>query len=92
VEPHLLPAGESHASGWLVSVTVRNDGGAAADVPVVIRSGTFSTTRRMRIAGFDTSTERVLVESAPSEVVVNDGSTPEVSSSTHTQKIAPAAQ
>ena len=92
VEPHLLPAGESHASGWLVSVTVRNDGGAAADVPLVIRSGTFSTTRRMRIAGFATSTERVLVESAPSEVVVNDGSTPEVSSSTHTQKIAPAGQ
>ena len=92
VEPHLLPAGESHASGWLVSVTVRNDGGAAADVPLVIRSGTFSTTRRMRIAGFATSTERVLVESAPLEVVVNDGSTPEVSSSTHTQKIAPAGQ
>jgi len=90
VEPHLLPAGETHASGWLVSVTVRNDGGATADVPLVIRSGTFSTTRRMRIAGFATSTERVLVESAPSEVVVNDGSTPEVSSSTHMQQIAPA--
>jgi hypothetical protein len=44
----------------------------------------------MRIAGFATSTERVLVESAPSEVVVNDGSTPEVSSSTHMQQIAPA--
>jgi hypothetical protein len=92
VEPHLLPAGESHASGWLVSVTVRNDGAATADVPVVIRSGTFSTTRRMRIAGFASSTERVLVESAPSEVVVNDGSTPEVSSSTHTQKITSAGQ
>jgi hypothetical protein len=92
VEPHLLPAGETHASGWLVSVTVRNDGGAAADVPLIIRSGTFSTTRRMRIAAFASSTERVLVETPPSEVVVNDGSTPEVRSSTHKQEIAPPAQ
>jgi hypothetical protein len=89
VEPHLLPAGETHASGWLVSVTVRNDGGAVADVPLVIRSGTFSTTRRMRIGAFTSSTERVLVESAPTEVVVNDGSTPEVRSSMHTQQVAP---
>ena len=89
VEPHLLPAGETHASGWLVSVTVRNDGGAVADVPLVIRSGTFSTTRRMRIGTFTSSTERVLVESAPTEVVVNDGSTPEVRSSMHTQQVAP---
>jgi hypothetical protein len=92
VEPHLLPAGETHASGWLVSVTVHNDGGAAADVPLIIRSGTFSTTRRMHIAGFASSTERVLVETSPSEVVVNDGSTPEVRSSTHKQEIAPPAK
>jgi len=88
VEPHLLPAGETHASGWLVSVTVRNDGGAAADVPLIIRSGSFSTTRRIRIGAFATTTERVLVEAPPSQVVVNDGSTPEVSSSTHTQAVA----
>jgi hypothetical protein len=91
VEPHLLPAGETHASGWLVSVTVRNDGGAAADVPLIIRSGSFSTTRRIRIAGFASTTERVLVETRPTQVVVNDGSTPEVSSSTHTQTVAAAA-
>jgi len=88
VEPHLLPAGETHSSGWLVSVTVRNDGGAVADVPLVIRSGSFSTTRRMRIPGFSSTTERVLVETPPSQVVVNDGGTPEVRSSMHTQLIA----
>ncbi len=89
VEPHLLPAGETHASGWLVSITVRNDGGAVADVPLVIRSGTFSTTQRMRIGAFASRTERVLVESAPTEVMVNDGSTPEVRSSVHTQQVPP---
>jgi len=72
----------------LVSVTVRNDGGAVADVPLVIRSGSFSTTRRMRIPGFSSTTERVLVETPPSQVVVNDGGTPEVRSSMHTQLIA----
>ena len=88
VEPHLLPAGETHASGWLVSVTVRNEGGAVADVPLIIRSGSFSTTRRIRIAGFASTTERVLVETPPTQVVVNDGSTPEVSRSTHAQAVA----
>jgi hypothetical protein len=46
----------------------------------------------MRIAGFASSTERVLVETPPSEVVVNDGSAPEIRSSTHKQEIAPPAQ
>jgi hypothetical protein len=91
VEPHLLPAGQGHGSSWLVSVTVRNEGGAVADVPLVIRSGSFSTTRRLRIPAFTSTTERVLVETPPSQVVVNDGSTPEVRSSTHSVSVdAPA--
>jgi hypothetical protein len=88
VTPRLLPAGKGHDTGWLVSVTVHNDGAAAADVPVTIRAGTFSTTRRMRIAGFSSVTDRVLVEAQPSEVVVNDGSVPEVRASMHTRTLA----
>jgi len=64
-------------------VTVRNDGAAAAEVPVTIRSDTFTTTSRLRIAGFASATARVLVEAPPSEVLVNDGSTPEVRDSIH---------
>lgn len=87
VTPRPLPAGPGHNSGWLVAVTVRNESAAAADVPVVVRSGTFSTTRRMRIPGFGSATERVVVETAPTEVVVNDGSTPELRSATHSRTL-----
>lgn len=81
--PRLLPAGQGHDSGWLVAVTVHNDGAAEVEVPVVIRSDTFSVTRRMRVPAFGNVTDRIVVEAAPTEVVVNDGTTPEVESSIH---------
>ncbi len=87
VAPRQLPAGQGHDSGWLVAVTIRNDGAAAAEVPVVIRSGTFSTTKRVRIAAFSSATDRVLVEAPPTQVLVNDGSTPEVRTSHHSQDV-----
>jgi len=83
VTPRELPAGKGHNTGWLVAVTVRNDGAASAEVPVTIRSDTFSTTSRLRVAGFASATARVIVEAQPSEVLVNDGSTPEVRTSLH---------
>ncbi len=86
------PAGAGHNTGWLVAVTLRNDGGAVADVPLTVRSGKFSTTQRVRIPGFAQITERVLVEAAPSEVVLNDGSTPELRSSVHSRAIDVHAQ
>ena len=92
VEPRQLPAGPGHDSGWLVAVTVRNDGAAVADVPLILRSGTLSTTARIRIAGFSSITDRVVVEAPPTEVQVNDGTTPEVRASTHTQSITIATQ
>ncbi len=85
-----LPAGTGHNSGWLVSVTVHNDGAATAEVPVVVRSGSFSTTSTLRIAGFQSASARVLVESAPTEVVVNDGSTPEIQNVRHIREIVAA--
>ena len=83
VTPRELPAGQGHNTGWLVAVTVRNDGAAAAEVPVTIRSATFSTTSNLRIAGFASATARVIVEAPPGEVLVNDGGTPEVRTSFH---------
>ncbi len=82
-----VPAGAGHTAGWLVAVTVRNEGGAVADVPLVVRSGVGETARRLRVAGRSSVTQRVLVETAPTTVVVNDGSTPEVRESTHTRAI-----
>ena len=87
VTPRELPAGTGHGKSWLVAVTVHNAGAAAAEVPLVIRSGTFSTTKRIRISGLSNTTERVVVESAPTDVILNDGSTPEAGPGTHTRTV-----
>ena len=76
-----------HPSGWLVAVTVRNEGGAAVEVPVTVLSGSIRTEQRARIAGFSTVTQRILVETAPTSVEVNDGSTPEERTSTHRRDV-----
>jgi hypothetical protein len=66
---------------------VHNDGAAEVEVPIIIRSGTYSTTKRLRIPAFGNVTDRVVVEAAPTEVVVNDGTTPETTASIHTQAV-----
>lgn len=87
VEPRQLPAGKGHDIGWLVAVTMRNAGAPAVDVPLVIRSGTFSTTTRIHIPGFSDVTDRIVVEAPPTLVLLNDGSTPEIRASTHSHQI-----
>ena len=87
VAPRLLPAGKGHDSGWLVAVTMHNAGAPAVEVPLVVRSGTFSTTTRIHIPGFSNVTDRILLESPPTQVVLNDGSTPEIRDSTHVRDI-----
>lgn len=87
VTPRELPAAVGKSTGWLVSVTVRNDGAAVADVPVVVRSGSYSTTQRMRINGFESVTTRIVVEAPPTEIVVNDGTTPEQRVAVHSRQV-----
>lgn len=80
-------AGAGHSAGWLVAVSVRNEGGAVAEVPLIVRSGPNQIVRSLRIPGQTTVTQRVFVENAPTSVVVNDGSTPELRTSTHTREV-----
>jgi hypothetical protein len=87
VEPRQLPAGKGHDSGWLVAVTVRNEGAATADVPLFIHSDKLSTTQRLRVPGFATITERVIIGAPPTEVVLGDGITPEMRTSVHTRDV-----
>ena len=87
VEPRLIAAGKGHDAGWLVSVTVHNDAAPAVDVPLTILSGAFTTATRIRIPGFSNATTRVIVASPPTQVILNDGSTPEVRASTHTRDV-----
>jgi len=87
VTPRAIDQIGNKGAGWLVAVEVRNDGGAVAEVPVTVRSGTLTATQRLRIPGRSSASTRIVFEGIPSEVLVNDGSVPEVASSVHTKQI-----
>jgi peptidase M1-like protein len=87
VTPRRLPAQGVKAASWLIAIEVRNNGDAAAEVPVTLRSGTLTTTERLRIMGRSSASTRIVFESTPDEVIVNDGSVPEMGASTHTKQL-----
>jgi hypothetical protein len=87
VNPHPLPERLGRSDGYLVAVEVRNEGDAAAEVPVTVRSGSLSATERLRIPARSLASTRIVFNGVPESVEVNDGSTPELRSSTHTRQI-----
>jgi hypothetical protein len=87
VTPRAIDQIGNKGSGWLVAVEVRNEGGAVAEVPVTVRSGTLTSTQRLRIPARSSASTRIVFEGLPSEVVVNDGTVPEVAASIHTKQI-----
>ena len=74
-------------SGWLVAIELRNDGAAAVEVPITVRSSSAVETRRLRIAGRSNVSTRIVFASRPERVEVNDGSIPEAETSVHTRQI-----
>ena len=46
---------------------------ATAEVPVTVRSGTLTSTQRLRIPGRSSASTRIVFEGTPTEVLVNDG-------------------
>jgi hypothetical protein len=76
------------SAGWLVAVSVRNDGDAAAEVPVTVSSGTLTATERVRVPGRSNVATRILFQDTPEQIVVGDGTVPEVRESLHVKKIA----
>ena len=81
--------------GYLVSVEVRNDGEAVADVPVTVRSApgasgasAASETQRMRIPPHETVTHRIVFPVTPAEVQVNDGGVLEMRVSVHKEELS----
>jgi hypothetical protein len=82
-----VPDAPAKAGGWLIAVDVRNDGEAVAEVPVTIRSGTLTATERLRIPAHSDAATRILFQGTPNEVMVNDGSVPELQSSQHVEKV-----
>jgi hypothetical protein len=87
VTPRKLPVKAVGDESWLIAIEVRNDGDAAAEVPVTVRSGTLTTTEKLRIMGRSTASTRIVFAGRPDEVVVNDGGVPEVTAPTHSRQI-----
>jgi Peptidase family M1 domain len=88
VTPRALEKIGNKGNGYLVAVEVKNDGDAAADVPVTVRSGTLTSTQRLRIPGRSSASTRIVFEGTPDQVIVNDGSVPETTASIHMKEIA----
>lgn len=86
--PRSLPV-KSGKSGAIVAVEVRNDGDAVAEVPVTVRAGTLFATERLRILAHASASTRIVFEGIPESVEVNDGSVPELRSTTHTLQFQP---
>jgi hypothetical protein len=76
------------AGNWLVSVNIANNGYAAAEVPVTVRSDTATVTQRVIVPARGKASQRILIQSKPVEVQVNDGTVPESQSSVHVTPIA----
>jgi hypothetical protein len=72
---------------YIVTVTVENAGAAGAEVPVTVTYGGGTVTKRLEVRGKSKAVTRVEVTGAPQEVVVNDGSVPEVDVTNNTYKI-----
>jgi Peptidase family M1 domain len=87
VTPRALPVKGDKGASYLIAVEVRNEGDAEVEVPVTVRSGTLTTTERLRIPGRSSASTRIVFEGEPDEVVVNDGSVPEITTSKHTKEV-----
>jgi hypothetical protein len=87
VEAHALPARAGKNGGYLVAVEIKNDGGAVADVPVIVTSDVSSVTERVKVAAHASASIRIVFEGIPTQVQVNDGSVPEVGALVHTAQV-----
>ena len=89
VAPRPASAASGKTDGWLVAVSVRNDGAAAAEVPVTVKSAKLTATERLRVPGRSNAAIRIVFQDTPEEVVVGDGTVPELRENIHTRKIIP---
>jgi hypothetical protein len=79
------PAG--HEGQFLVAIDISNDGFAEVEVPVTVRSRDSTLTERVRLDGKAKTVHRMLLNNEPVEVIVNDGTVPEVQATIHRRTI-----
>lgn len=91
VTPRDLPARNGKGVSWLVAVEIHNAGYVTVDVPVIVRSGTLTSTEHAHIPPRSSVSTRIVFEGVPQVVQVNDGTIPETTSPIHTFQIHIAA-
>ena len=77
---------------YLVSATVENQGGAEAEVPIIVHTQNGDVPSRIRVPAHGKTALRVEVSSRPLEIAVNDGSVPEVDRTDNTTTVRIGAQ
>ncbi len=82
------PNSSSIPGSFIVAVDVANSGGAAADVPVSVRSGQATVTQQFHVPANSSVTRRFLLVGQPIEVAVNDGTVPETVASVHRRSVS----
>jgi hypothetical protein len=83
----VTPSTSAQAGQYLVAIDIANDGYAAAEVPVTVRSQTNAQIARVLVPARSRVTHRMLTPGLPTEVVVNDGIVPEIQASVHRRDI-----
>lgn len=77
---------------YLVSATIENKGGAAAEVPVIVHTDGGDVPTRQRVPAHSKVAVRIEVGSRPIDLTVNDGSVPEADRSDNVTAIKIANQ
>jgi hypothetical protein len=73
--------------GHMVTVTIENRGEAGAEVPLSLRFEGGEVTKRLEVRARSKASIRIEAPAAPRDVVVNDGSVPELDTSNNLYKI-----
>jgi hypothetical protein len=72
---------------YTVVVTVQNEGGPEARVPVIVHTAEGDKMESVRVAGHEKGVARITVPAVPTGVTVNDGSVPELDRSNNDAKV-----
>ena len=84
---YVRPLLEDPSKTILVTVTIENRGGAGAEVPVLIQTPSGERIARVLVMAHQKASARSQVPAAPTKVVVNDGSVPEINSDNNTFEV-----
>ena len=74
-------------TNFVTAVSVANAGNAGAEVIVTVRTASTEFTQRLEVRGKAKAVTRIATPAVPLEVLVNDGSVPELGESVHRLKI-----